>query len=97
MKFFSLMIDLHLNLQNSWFITTCIFIRTYLSSQIVRTIILYKYMAKSVSVLFLNDKIGENKPVTPIYLGKLTRNNDNLRALLKGVNIFKISALPDPK
>lgn len=97
MKFFSLMIDLHLNLQNSWFITTCIFIRTYLSSQIVRTIILYKYMAKSASALFLNDKIGENKPVTPIYLGKLTRNNDNLRAFLKGVNIFKISGLPDPK
>lgn len=91
------MIDLHLNLQNSWFITTCNFIRTYLLSQIVRTIILYKYMAKSVSALFLNDKIGENKPVTPIYLEKLTRNNDNLRALLKGVNIFKISALPDPK
>lgn len=54
-------------------------------------------MAKSVSALFLNDKIGENKPVTPIYLEKLTRNNDNLRALLKGVNIFKISGLPDPK
>lgn len=91
------MIDLHLNLQNSWFITTCNFIRTYLLSQIVRTIILYKYMAKSASALFLNDKIGENKPVTPIYLGKLTRNNDNLRALLKGVNIFKISGQPDPK
>lgn len=70
------MIDLHLNLQNTWFITTCIFIRisTYLSSQIVRTIILNKYMAKSVSALFLNDKVGENKPVTPIkeyLLGKI--------------------------